>query len=86
MLLTSTGRALAIVPRDWKGAPQGYVDVDEDDFEEGTFWHKAQVDCLKPFRYAQSQVRPSQICVGFQLTKYSRRRIQSGVNSLPTTT
>ena len=50
------GRALAIVPRNWEGAPNGYLDVNQDDFKEGTLWHRAQIECLKPIEFAISQV------------------------------
>ena len=49
------GRALAIMPRDWKEAPQGYVDVDLDDFEKGSLWGKGQDIVLDPFRWLFSQ-------------------------------
>ncbi|KXT06194.1 hypothetical protein AC578_1435 [Pseudocercospora eumusae] len=31
------GRSLAIVPRSWDGAPNGYLDIDVDQYEEGSF-------------------------------------------------
>jgi hypothetical protein len=54
--LTQVGRAFTIVPRDWEGAPNGYVDLNQDDFKEGTLWHRAQIECLKPFQYAETMV------------------------------
>lgn len=44
---------------DWEGGPQGYVDIDQDDFKKGTLWHRAQAECLKPFEYAATMVRAS---------------------------
>lgn len=55
--LTKLGRAFTIVPRDWEGAPNGYMDLDQDDFKEGTLWHWAQAECLKPFFTAVAMVR-----------------------------
>lgn len=43
------GRAFAIVPRSWEGAPNGYIDLDQDDFEDGSWMGKAQQDVFKPF-------------------------------------
>ncbi|KAK5173794.1 uncharacterized protein LTR77_002475 [Saxophila tyrrhenica] len=46
------GRAFGIVPRTWKGAPNGYVDLDQDDFKEGTWMHEKQQNVFKPFKLA----------------------------------
>lgn len=43
------GRALAIVPRAWKGAPQGFMDIDQDDFAEGSWMGDTQGLCMAPF-------------------------------------
>ncbi|KAK3723513.1 hypothetical protein LTR37_001765 [Vermiconidia calcicola] len=48
------GRALAIVPRDWEGASNGYVDLNQDDFEDSPWMHRAQEYALKPAKYAMT--------------------------------
>ena len=55
------GRAFAIVPRTWKNAPNGYVDLDQDDFEDGSFMGDAQFAVFKPFRMAPSLANGSNV-------------------------
>ena len=54
----SSGRAIATMPRSWEGAKNGYLDLDEDDFDSNTqpWMHKMQVEVLKPVNWIMSQV------------------------------
>ncbi len=45
---TINGRALGIVPRGLEGATKGYMDVDQDDFDEGTSMRMMQDTVLRP--------------------------------------
>ncbi len=49
------GRALAIVPRSWKDGSNGYIDLEQDDFKEGSWMHEAQENVFKPFKLAAQQ-------------------------------
>jgi hypothetical protein len=46
------------MPRTWQGAPNGYIDLDEDDFDQNKrpWLHKMQEDVLKPISWIQSVV------------------------------
>lgn len=55
-LSKSVGRALAILPRDWPGAANGFLDLDQDDAEKGTWMDKAQEDALKPVDWIVAHV------------------------------
>ena len=58
------------MPRTWEGAPSGYIDLDEDDFDtrKHPWMSKMQEDVLKPVSWIQSVVSTSlshvcQVCL-----------------------
>lgn len=52
------------MPRDWKEAPQGYVDVNLDDFEKGSIWGRGQDIVLDPFKWLFAQVSMASVDPG----------------------
>ena len=46
------------MPRTWEGAPNGYIDLDEDDFDtrKHSWMSKMQEDVLKPVSWIQTVV------------------------------
>lgn len=59
---------MAVVPRSW--APRGYMDLNQDDFDEGTFMNMMQNLALRPREWGMKMVRPHAypvLTLGFHL-------------------
>ena len=46
------------MPRTWQGAPNGYIDMEEDDYDQNKqpWMHKMQSDVVKPINWIHSAV------------------------------
>ena len=51
------GRSIAVMPRDWPGASGGYVDLDQDDYEQehSPWMRKMQQDIVKPVHWIHTE-------------------------------